>query len=68
MVCGERLIRTLRQKRNVSHTHSNLTETYSLKVAVKSMTDTVRENGLVPSRLGYVIIPRFPIMNTDLAS
>lgn len=30
------------------------------------MNDTIPENGLVPSRLVFGTIPRFPIISTDL--
>lgn len=30
------------------------------------MNDTINENGLVPSRLVFCIIPRYPILNTEL--
>jgi hypothetical protein len=37
-----------------------------LKCATKALNDTMGENGLVPSLLIFGIIPRFPILATDL--
>jgi hypothetical protein len=38
----------------------------ALKLATKGINDTNGENGLVPSLLTFGVIPRFPILNTDL--
>ena len=66
---GERLHHPLRRifekiRMDYSHTPRNTL----LKIAVKVMNDTIGENGLVPSRLVFGIIPRFPIISTDLPS
>ena len=64
---GERLHEPLRRIYNkISHHKPHVDKSYVLKVAVKAMNDTMGENGLVPSRLVFGIIPRFPILNTDL--
>lgn len=64
---GEKLHGTLRKRfLKVKHAHPNIPNRYILRVAVKAMNDTINENGLVPSRLVFGIIPLFPIINTDL--
>ena len=64
---GERLHEPLRRiYTKISHHKPHVDKSYVLKVAVKAMNDTMGENGLVPSRLVFGIIPRFPILNTDL--
>lgn len=37
-----------------------------LRSAVEAINDTIQENGLVPSRLDIGVVPRFPIISTDL--
>lgn len=32
------------------------------------MNETMKENGLVPSRLAFGIIPSFPILSTDFSN
>lgn len=64
---GERYHEPLRRiYRKIRYTHPTVSPLYLLKVAVKAMNDTMGENGLVPSRLVFGMIPRFPIINTDL--
>ena len=37
-----------------------------LKLSIKAMNDTNRDNGLVPSLVVFGIIPRFPIISSDI--
>lgn len=39
---------------------------YSLCIPVKGMNDSMEKSGLVPFCLVFGIIPRLPILNTDL--
>ena len=52
--------------RKIKHDFPNIKNRFILRVAVKAMNDTINENGLVPSRLVFGIIPRLAIINTDL--
>lgn len=64
---GARLNAPLRRIfENVAHSNPTLSKPYLIKVAVKAMNETMCENGLVPSKLVFGIIPRFPILNTEL--
>ncbi len=64
---GERLHSPLRRIfEKVKHNYPAADPKYLLSIAVKAMNDTIGENGLVPSRLVFGIIPRFPILNSDL--
>lgn len=64
---GERLHSPLRRIYNkITHGHPTRAKRLALSIAVKAMNDTIGENGLVPSRLVFGIIPRFPILNTNL--
>jgi hypothetical protein len=40
--------------------------TWVLKCATKALNDTMGENGLVPSLLVFGIVPRFPILSSNL--
>lgn len=48
-------------------THPSLVPRHLLKIAVRRMNDTVNDNGLVPIRLVFGALPRFPILNSDIA-
>ena len=50
----------------ISHDYPKVPKRFVLKIAVKAMNDTMSENALVPSRLVFGILPRFPILNTKL--
>jgi hypothetical protein len=64
---GERLHGPLRRiYRKVKMTHPDIERNLCLKLTVKSMNDTVGEDGLVPSLLVFGINPRHPVMSTDL--
>ena len=64
---GEKLHGPLRRIYNkVVASHPTLPKQFCLRIANKAMNDTIGENGLVPSRLVFGIIPRYPILNTDL--
>ncbi len=64
---GERLHEPLRRiYKKIKTDHPTADPKYILNIAVKAMNDTIGENGLVPSRLVFGIIPRFPILNSDL--
>lgn len=64
---GEALHHPLRQIfRKVQHDHADVPKAMLLRLAVKAMNDTMNENGLVPSLLVFGIIPRFPIIATEL--
>lgn len=64
---GERLHDPLRRIYRMFKEHfPNLSQHTALKIALKAMNDTNGENGLVPSLLTFGIIPRFPIISTDL--
>lgn len=52
--------------RNIRFAPPQLTEKFSVNVAVKVVNDTMSENGLVLTRLVYGDVPRFPIINTEL--
>jgi hypothetical protein len=64
---GERLHSPLRRiYRKVKMTHPDIERTLCLKLTVKSMNDTIGEDGLVPSLLVFRIHPRYPVMCTDI--
>ncbi len=64
---GEKLHGPLRRIYNkVVASHPTLPKQFCLRIANKAMNDTIGENGLVPSKLVFGIIPRYPILNTDL--
>ena len=64
---GERYHEPLRRiYRKVKHDHPNLMPKTILRLSLKAMNDTMGENGLVPSLLTFGVIPRFPILNTEL--
>ena len=64
---GERLHEPLRRiYRKIKHNHPHIPPPFILRVAVKAMSDTMGETGLVPSRLVFGIVPRFPILNSNL--
>lgn len=44
-------------------THPTVSSTHLLKIAVRAMNDTVKENGLVPSRLVFGVLPWFSVLN-----
>lgn len=48
--------------RRIRYLHASVSPQYILKIAVKVMNDTIGDNGLVPSRLVFRTIPRFPIL------
>lgn len=52
--------------RKIRHCHANVPPRMVLKVAIKAMNDTIGENGIVPSRLVFGILPIFPIISTKL--
>ena len=64
---GERLHDPLRRIfRKLRHDNPLTSKQTLLKLSVKAMNDKIGENGLVPSRLVFGIVPRFPIISTDL--
>ena len=64
---GERYHARLRRfYRKVKLEFPQLSKDIILRLAVKAMNDTMGENGLVPSLLVFGIIPRFPIINSEL--
>lgn len=64
---GEALHHPLRQiYRKIQHDHPRVAKEMLLRVAVKAMNDTMNENGLVPSLLVFGLIPRFPIIASEL--
>jgi len=66
---GERLHGPLRRIFNkVIKDHPAVPRRVLLNLAVKAMNDTIGENGLVPSRLVFGMIPRFPIISYDIPS
>lgn len=52
----------------IRYSHSLVPPQYLFKVAVKEMNDTMEEKDLVSSRPIFGIIPRIPILSTDLLS
>lgn len=54
--------------RKMQNAYSSVPREYLLKLAVKEINDTMGKNGLVPSRLVFWIVSRFPILSTDLPS
>lgn len=50
----------------IKFTHPTIEPQYLLKIAVKAMNDTMVKNELVPFRLFFGIISRFPILTTNL--
>ena len=64
---GERYHEPLRRiYLKVKHDHPNLAPQTILRLSLKAINDTIGEQGLVPSSLVFVTVPRFPIMNTEL--
>jgi len=64
---GERLHAPLRRiYKKVSTEYPQVAPDIRLKLATKAMNDTMGEDGLVPSLLVFGIIPRFPIISTNL--
>lgn len=64
---GEKYHGPLRRIYNkVSFEYPQLNKIIVLNFDIKAMNDTMGENGLVPSRLVFGIIPRFPILNHNL--
>lgn len=64
---GERLHEPLRRiYQKIRQDYPNVVPGLVLKVAVKAMNDTIGENGLVPTRLVFGVIPRVPIISTEL--
>jgi len=64
---GEKLHDPLRRIfRKIQHDFPEANPRMILSVAVKAMNDTINEKGLVPSRLVFGILPRFPILNSNL--
>lgn len=64
---GEALHHPLRQiYRKVQNDHPDISKAMILRLATKAMNDTMNEDGLVPSLLVFGIIPRFPIIATEL--
>lgn len=63
----ERLHEPLRRiYRKIKISHPNMSPKYILRVANKAMNDTIGDNRLVPSRLVFGILLRFPIINSEL--
>jgi hypothetical protein len=64
---GERLHGPLRRMyRKGKMTHPDIERNLCLKLTVKSVNDTIVEDGLVPSLPVFGINPRHPVMGTDL--
>lgn len=64
---GERYHAPLRRiYMKTSEEYPHISKHIRLKIALKAMNDTMGENGLVPSLLVFGIIPRFPIITSDL--
>jgi hypothetical protein len=64
---GETLHAPLRRIYNkVAFAFPNAPPQLILKCAVKAMNDTIGENGLVPSLLVFGMIPRFPILTSEI--
>lgn len=65
----ERLHDRLRRIYNkILHHFPHVQKYYVLNLTVKEMDDTLGDNGIVPSRLVFGILARFPILNFDLPS
>ena len=66
---GERYHEPLRRiYRKTMKEYPGVPRHMGLQLAVKAMNDTMGENGLVPTKLVFGTIPRFPIINSDLPS
>jgi transposase InsO family protein len=64
---GERLHEPLRRiYEKVQMDYPHISPRIILKITVKVMNDTIGENGLVPSLLVFGVVPRFPMLSTDL--
>ena len=64
---GERLHDPLRRiYRKIIEDHPDVNPREALKIAVKAMNDTIGENGLVPTRLVFGMLPRYPILSQDV--
>lgn len=48
------------------HSFLSVSSPYFQQVAVKATNDTIGEKGLIPARLVCVILPRFPILASEL--
>lgn len=64
---GEQYHEPLRKiYRKIKFIHPTVPSAYLLKIAVKAVNGTMEENGLVPSRLFFGVLFRFPILNLTL--
>jgi transposase InsO family protein len=64
---GERLHEPLRRiYEKVQMDYPHISPRIILKITVKVMNDTIGESGLVPSLLVFGVVPRFPMLSTDL--
>lgn len=52
--------------RKVHHDNPNYCPRILLRIALKAMNDTMGENGLVPSYLVFGILPRFPVIESEV--
>lgn len=53
---------------SLRHHFPNISFRFVLRIAVKAIHGTIKDNGLLPSRLVFGIVPRFPILNTNLST
>ena len=64
---GERLHAPLRRiYRKIVFDFAQIDRNIGLKLSIKAMNDTNGDNGLVPSLVVFGIIPRFPIISSDI--
>ena len=64
---GERLHDPLRRiYRKIRKNATGTNQQTALRLTLKAMNDTMGENGLVPSLLVFGIIPRFPVISSQL--
>lgn len=52
--------------RKEKHDHPNIPRDIMPRLTTKAMIDTMNEDGIVPSLLVFGVIPRFPVIATDL--
>lgn len=51
---------------NIQFSHPRVPQAYTLRVAVKTISDTIGECRTIPSRIVFGILHRFAITSTDL--
>ena len=64
---GERLHAPLRRIfRKIVFDFPQIDRNIGVKLSIKAMNDTEGDNGLVPSLVAFGIVPRFPIISSDI--